>query len=61
MKFIVVNGRAPRPPSFCALCCKPIGESYVREAATRLTYCDHACYVDHGNWPVRALQNWRAS
>lgn len=61
MKFILVNGRTPRPPSFCALCCKPIGESYLRETATRLSYCDHECYVDDGNWPVPALQNRRAS
>jgi hypothetical protein len=61
MKFILVNGRTPKPPSFCALCCKPIGESYLREAATRLSYCDHECYVDDGNWPVPALQNRRVS
>jgi hypothetical protein len=28
MKFVVVNGRTPRPQSVCALCCKSIGESY---------------------------------
>jgi len=61
MKFILVNGRTPRPPSFCAMCCKPIGESYLREAATRLSYCDHACYVDDGNWSFPALRNRRAS
>src|SRR5215831_3004034 len=27
MKFGVVNGRTPRPHSFCASCCKSIGES----------------------------------
>jgi hypothetical protein len=36
MKFILVNGRTPRPPCFCALCCEPIGESYLREIATLL-------------------------
>jgi hypothetical protein len=40
MKFVLVNGRTPRPQSFCALCCEPIGESYLRELATRLSYCD---------------------
>jgi hypothetical protein len=44
MKFILVNGRTPRPQSFCVLCCEPIGETYVREIATRLSYCDHQCY-----------------
>ena len=47
VKFVVVNGRTPRPPSFCALCCEPIGESYLREIATRLSYCDHKCYAGH--------------
>src|SRR5262245_10166160 len=28
----LVNGRTPRPQSFCALCCEPLGESYLREA-----------------------------
>src|ERR1700730_3975040 len=36
MKFVLVNGRTPRPESFCALCCEPIGESYLRELTTRL-------------------------
>jgi hypothetical protein len=36
MKFVVVNGRAPRPQSFCALCCKSIGDSYVRELTALL-------------------------
>jgi hypothetical protein len=61
MRFILVNGRTPTPPSFCALCCVPIAESYLRETATRLSYCDHNCYVHHGKQPVRALQDRRAS
>jgi hypothetical protein len=35
MKFVLVNGRTPRPQSFCALCCEPIGESYLRELTTQ--------------------------
>ena len=31
MRFVLVNGRRPRAESFCALCCEPIGEGYVRE------------------------------
>ena len=45
MNFVLVNGRTPRPQSFCAMCCEPIGESYLREIATRLSYCDHNCYL----------------
>ena len=47
MKFILVNGRIPRLRCFCSLCCEPIGETYLREIATRLSYCDHTCYVGH--------------
>jgi hypothetical protein len=46
MKFVLVNGRKPRPQSFCNLCCEPIGETYLREIATRLCYCGHKCYLD---------------
>jgi hypothetical protein len=56
MKFVLVNGRTPRPQSFCALCCEPIGESYLRELATRLSYCDHKCYAGHCQVPILALQ-----
>jgi hypothetical protein len=56
MKFIVVNGRTPVPQSFCALCREPIAGSYLREIATRLSYCDHKCYVGHCEITVRALQ-----
>ena len=47
MQFVLVNGRTPRPQSFCVLCREAIGEGYLREIATRLSYCDHKCYVDH--------------
>ena len=56
MKFVLVNGRTPNPPSFCALCCEPIGESYLRELTTRLSYCDHQCYLGHCKVAVQALQ-----
>jgi hypothetical protein len=41
MEFVLVNGRTPRPQSFCVLCCEPIGESDLREIETRLSYCNH--------------------
>ena len=47
MKFVLVNGRTPRSQSACALCCKPIGETYLREIATQLSYCDHQCDLGH--------------
>jgi hypothetical protein len=47
MKFILVNGRTPRPRPFCVCCDQPIGTGYLREFGTHLTYCDHDCYADH--------------
>ena len=51
IKFILVNGRTPRPQSFCARCCEPIGASYLREIASRFSYCDHECHAGKGNLP----------
>jgi hypothetical protein len=56
MKFVLVNGRTPRPQSFCALCCEPIGASYLRELATRLSYCDHRCYFGRCRVAAAAFQ-----
>jgi hypothetical protein len=57
MQFVLVNGRSPHPQSFCALCCEPILEGYVREIATRLPYCGHKCYVDHCLSAALAFEN----
>jgi hypothetical protein len=38
------------------LCCEPIGESYLRELTTRLSYCDHTCYVGHCELAVSILK-----
>jgi hypothetical protein len=57
MKFVLVNGRTPTPRSFCALCGEPIGASYLRETATRLSYCDHRCYAGHRKVPVLPVQD----
>jgi hypothetical protein len=59
MRFIVVNGRTPKPQSSCVLCCRPIAASYLREIGTRLSYCDHACYSDHCKRAVLALEHHR--
>ena len=52
MRFVLVNGRTPRTQSFCALCCEPIGESYLRDITAQLAYCNHKCYVDRCKVPV---------
>ena len=59
MRFILVNGRTPNPQSFCALCCESIAESYLRELTTRLSYCDHGCYVGHAGLSSKAFQDPR--
>ena len=56
MKFVLVNGRTPRLQSFCAVCRKPIGESYLRELTTRLSYCDDNCYADNCKVAAPMLQ-----
>jgi hypothetical protein len=57
MKFVWVNGRTPCPQSYCAQYCTPIGASYLREIATRLSYCNHNCYVDRCKIAKPALHN----
>jgi hypothetical protein len=56
MKFVLVNGRSPRPESFCALCCEPIGESYLRDLTTRLSYCNYECYLGHSKVALSVLK-----
>jgi hypothetical protein len=57
MRFILVNGRTPRPHPVCVMCEKPIAAGYLREIGTRLTYCDHDCYADHCSSAIRLLEN----
>jgi hypothetical protein len=57
VKFILVNGRVPTPRSFCAQCCEPLRRMYLRDVATRLSYCGHKCYVAHCNVSLLALEN----
>jgi len=57
MQFILVNGRSPRPQSFCTLCCEAIQDGYVREIGTGLSYCSIKCYVDHCIDTTRAFEN----
>ena len=57
MRFVVVNGRTPRTQSFCATCCEPIGENYLREIPTRLSYCDRNCYLGRSMRIVPAQQH----
>jgi hypothetical protein len=57
VRFILVNGRKPRPQAFCAMCDQPIEKSYLREIGTHLIYCDHSCYADHCQSAFVLLEN----
>ncbi|WP_234684039.1 hypothetical protein [Bradyrhizobium monzae] len=43
--FVLVNDRTPFRQSWCMQCRETISGSYLREIATRLSYCDHQCYA----------------
>jgi hypothetical protein len=57
MRFILVNGRTPRPQSFCAMGDQPIGARYLREVGTHLLYCDPECFTDHCNGAALLLES----
>ena len=61
MKFVLVNERSPRTQSFCALCCEPIGESYLRELTTHLSYCNYNCYLGHCKLAFSLLKEQRST
>jgi hypothetical protein len=61
VRFILVNGRAPRPRSSCVICDQPVGTNYLREVGTQLIYCDHNCYAAHCKSAVLLLENQAAA
>jgi len=44
MKFVVVNKMAPRNPSVCAACSRPLERGYLHELSTSRRYCGVECY-----------------
>jgi hypothetical protein len=56
MRFVLVNGMTPRTQPFCAICCDPIEDTYLREIATRLSYCDRKCYLGRSAVIVSAFR-----
>jgi hypothetical protein len=42
-RFVLVNDRIPRTAKKCALCGNFVERGYVRDARTRLIYCDTQC------------------
>jgi hypothetical protein len=44
MKFVVVNNMAPRNPSVCAACSRPLERGYLHDLSTSRHYCGVECY-----------------
>jgi hypothetical protein len=49
MKFVVVNNMAPRNPSACAACSRPLERGYLHDLSTSKRYCGVGC---HPRWMV---------
>jgi hypothetical protein len=52
MKFVLVNDGPPHGLSICARCSKAIQSSYLRDLASKLSYCDYRCYPARETIPV---------
>jgi hypothetical protein len=57
VRFVLVNGRRPRPQALCTFCCKSIEAPYLREFNTRLLYCDDRCYAEHCTDAILSLES----
>src|SRR5712671_3655161 len=44
MKFVVVNNMAPRRPSLCMECSRPLERGYLHDLSTSKRYCGIECY-----------------
>jgi hypothetical protein len=44
MRFVMVNNMAPRNPSACAVCSRPLERGYLHELSTSRRYCGVECY-----------------
>jgi hypothetical protein len=44
MEFVVVNNMAPRNPSVCAACSRPLERGYLHDLCTSTRYCGVRCY-----------------
>ena len=44
MQFVLVNNMAPRNPSVCAACSRPLDRGYLHDLSTSKRYCGIACY-----------------
>jgi hypothetical protein len=44
MRFVLVNDMAPRRPSVCTECSRPLERSYLHDLSTSKRYCGIECY-----------------
>ena len=44
MKFVLVNDMAPRRPSVCTACSRPLERGYLHDLSTSRRYCGIECY-----------------
>ncbi len=44
MQFVLVNNMAPRNPSVCAACSRPLERGYLHDLSTSKRYCGIECY-----------------
>jgi hypothetical protein len=44
MQFVLVNNMAPRNPSVCAACSRPLDRGYLHDLFTSRRYCGIECY-----------------
>jgi hypothetical protein len=44
MEFVLVNNMAPRDPSVCAACSRPLERAYLHDLSTSKHYCGIECY-----------------
>ena len=44
MQFVLVNNMAPRRPSVCTGCSRPLDRGYLHDLSTSKRYCGSECY-----------------
>lgn len=44
MQYVLVNNMAPRKPSACAACSRPLDRGYLHDLSTSKRYCGIECY-----------------
>jgi hypothetical protein len=56
MRFVVVNNMAPRNPSVCAACSRPLERGYLHDLSTSRRYCGVECHPLSGFFGSAAFE-----